>query len=402
LSNLNLFYWSLFTLSVSTSGAAAFELDSLLPANVPGYGTTQRVSILGRIDPEYEPLDFNYGSLSFSPSINGGSGYDSNPNGISSGSATFNLNPSLTAADSELGFGAYIAGAFSTYPEVTGQNTSGYAAALGERMLLPRETLTLAVASINTQVTGFGFNSIAFSQPVTTAVKDIRGSDKIVLGMLTLIPECSVSRYAFQGYPSQDRTDYRQSVTGEFTSGGPVRLVTLLQATESQYQQNAFNANTYGALAGIADEATGLWQIRLLAGAASRQPAVGKVMTEPVLEGSLDWMPTEIDSLSLDLAREIDDPEQESAEGYTVSAAEISFAHEYLRNVIITGSGKVSRAVYFNSSLTETLVNVLLSANWHLNRSLSVDATYAFNDRQANELAAANENIITMGVTWTP
>jgi hypothetical protein len=178
--------------------------------------------------------------------------------------------------------------------------------------------------------------------------------------------------------------------------------VTLLQATQSQYQQNIFNANTYGALAGVADEATGLWQIRLLAGAASRQPAVGKAMTQPVLEASMSWMPTEIDSLSLDLAREIDDPDQESAEGYTLSEAEVSFAHEYLRNVVITGSGQVGRAVYFDSSLIETLFNVLISANWRLNRALSVDATYAFNDRQANELAAANENIITIGVTWTP
>jgi hypothetical protein len=233
-------------------------------------------------------------------------------------------------------------------------------------------------------------------------VKDFHGSDKMALGMLTLTPELSASHYAFQGYPSQDRTDYRQSLTAEFTSGGPARLVTLLQATESQYQQKLYNANTYGALAGIADEATGLWQIRLLAGVASRQPAVGKGKTQPVLEASSSWMPTEIDSVSLDLAREIDDPEQESAEGYTLSEAGISFAHEYLRNVIITGSGNVSRAAYFDSSLMETLVNVLLSANWHLNRALSVNANYAFNNRQANELAAANENIITMGVTWTP
>jgi hypothetical protein len=402
LSNRNLFFWSVLALSVSTKVAAALELDSLLPVNVPGYGTAERVSILGRVDPEYQPSDFNYGTVSFSPSMNGGVGYDSNPNGISAGSSTFNLNPSLIADDTQLGFGAYIAGTFSTYPEVTAQNTSGYTVALGQRVLLPRETLTFALASLSTQVTGFGFNSISFSSPVATTVQDVRGSDKILLGMLTLTPEFSVTHYAFEGYASQDRTDYRQAVTGEFSTGGPARFVALVQATEAQYPQNIFNANTYGALAGIADEATALWQIRLLAGAASRQPAVGKAITQPVLEASLSWMPTEIDSLSLDLSREIDDPEQESAEGYTVSEANISFAHEYLRNVTITGSAKAGRAVYFDSSLIETLVNVLISANWHLNRALSVNATYAFNDRQANELAAANENIITMGVTWTP
>jgi hypothetical protein len=402
LSNAKLFFWSFFSLSVSTSGAAAFELDSLLPATVPGYGTVQSVSILSRVDPEYKPLDFNFGTISFLPSINAGGGYDSNPNGISSGSSAFNLNPSLTAQDAQLGFGAFISGAFSNYPEAAGQNTSGYTVALGERLLLPRETLTLAVASINTQVTGFGFNSIIFSRPVATTVKNVRVSDEILFGVLTLTPVFSVSHYNFSGYSSQDRTDYRQSVTGEFASGGPARFVTLLQATESQYQQQLFNANTFDALAGIADEATGLWQIRLLAGAASHQQMGGKLFNEPVLEASLSWMPSEIDSLSLDLAREVDDPDQESAAGYTLSEANVSISHEYFRNVVITGSAKVSRAVYFDSSLIETLFNVLISTNWHLNRALSVNATYAFNDRQANYLPAANEHIITMGVTWTP
>ncbi len=402
MSNLNLFFWSLLALSVSTNGAAAFELDSLLPADLPGYAPAQRVSILNRIDAQYQPFDFNYGAISLAPSIDAGGGYDSNPNGISNGSSTFNLNPSLTAADTQLGFGAYIAGTVSTYPAVTAQNTSGYTIALGQRVLLPRETLTLAAASISTQVNGFGFNSISFASPVTTAVKDVRGSDRILLGMLTLTPQFSVSHYAFAGYPSQNRTDYRQSLTGEITSGGPARFVTMLQATQSQYQQAFFNANTYAVLAGVADQATGLWQTRVLVGAASRQPTVGKAMIEPVLEASLSWMPSEIDSLSLDLAREIDDPEEESAEGYTLSEADISFAHEYYRNVMITGSGKVSRAVYFDSSLIETLFKLLVSTNWHLNRALSLNATYAFDDRQANYLAAANENIITMGVTWTP
>lgn len=389
-------------LSVSTSGASALELDSLLPENVPGYGALPAVSILGRTDPEYTPFDLNYGTISFSPNIGADGGYDSSPNGIGNGSAVFDLNPSLLIQDAQAGFGGYVAGTFSNYPEAAEQNTTGYTIALGEQALLPRETLTLSAAALRTQETGFGFNTLTLTYPVAANVQDIRGSDKLVLGMLTLTPEISVSRYNFAGYPSQDRTDYRQSLTGEFTSGGPARFVTRLQATQSQYQQQIYNANTYGALAGFADQATDLWQIRMLAGIASRQPAIGKALDAPILEASLSWMPTRIDSLSLDLAREIDDPDQESAEGYTLSQADISIAHEYLRNVILTGSAAAGRAVYFNSPLVETLYNVLTSVNWHLNRALAIEATYAFNDRQSNQLPAANEHIITMGVTWTP
>jgi hypothetical protein len=138
------------------------------------------------------------------------------------------------------------------------------------------------------------------------------------------------------------------------------------------------------------------------AGFATRQPQLGKSLAAPVVEASLSWMPTELDSLRFDLAREIDDPDQESAQGYTLSEADISIAHEYLRNLIITGSGKAGQAMYFNSPLVETLFNALAAINWHLNRALAVQASYAFNDRQANDLPAANEQIITMDVTWTP
>jgi hypothetical protein len=389
-------------LSVSTRGAEALELDSLLPVDVPGYGTPLGVSILDRVQPEYAPFNIEFGTLSFSPTVNAGLGYDSNPNGLAAGSAGFNLNPSLLAEDTQLGVGAYFAGAFSNYPDAAEQNTAGYTVALGEVALLPRETLTLSAAAVGTPETGFGFNTTIFNNPVSATVKDIRGSDKLVLGMLTLTPRFSVSHFDFAGYPSQDRTDYRQSITGEFTSGGPARFVTLLQATESQYRQPAFNANTFGMLFGVADQATGLWQVRMLAGIATRQPKIGKPLVAPVVEASLSWMPSELDSLTLNLAREIDDPDQESAEGYTLSEADISIAHEYLRNVIITGSAKAGQALFFNSPLVETLFNVLATINWHLNRALAVRANYAFNDRQANVLQAANEQIITMDVTWTP
>ena len=388
--------------SVSTSGAAALELDSLLPVDVPGYGSIPGVSILSRVQPEYAPVGINYGSLSFAPVIDAGGGFDSNPNGIAGDSGVLNLRPSLLATDVRLGFGAYAAGDFSNYPKASVQNTAGYTVALGEEALLPRETLILSAALVGTQETGFGFNALTLSAPVDATVKDLRGSDEFVLGMLTLTPRVSVSNYNFAGYSFQNRTDYRQSLTAEFTPGGPARFVTLLQATESQYQDHVFNANTYDALAGVADQATGLWQFRLLGGIATRQPAVGSSLAAPIVEASLSWMPSGIDSVSFDLAREIDDPDQESAEGYTVSEAGISLAHEYLRNVIITGSGKIGHAVYFDSPLVETLFNVLTEINWHLNRALAVNASYAFNDRQANDLPAANEHIITMGVTWTP
>jgi hypothetical protein len=394
--------FSVLLLFLAASNAAALELDTLLPTDVPGYGTAQGVSILSRVHPDYSSLDINIGGLSFEPSINAGGGYDSSPNGAANGSGTLSLIPSILAQDTQLGLGAYIAGNFLNYPSAPTQNTAGYTIALGERAVLPRETITLAAAMLSTQETAFGLDTVTLSQPVTVTVKDLRGSDKIILGMLTLTPQFSASEYGFEDFSSQDRTDYRQSLNADFAEGGPERFVALLHATESQYRQSALNANSYEALAGIADDAPGLWQIRLLAGAATRQAVIGKPITAPVLEASVSWMPGDLDSLSLSLAREIDDPDQVTAAGYTLTQADFTLAHEYLRNVIFTYSAEVSKAVYFDQPLVETLFNTQAAVNWHLNRALALNATYAFNDRQANFLSAVNEHIITLGMTWTP
>ena len=386
----------------AAGNATAMELDTLLPKDIPGYGGAPIISVLDRPQPEYNPLGMNFGGVLFNPDIAAGAGYDSRPNGAGAGSAVLDFTPSMTALDQELGLGAYVSGTYTDYPSATAQNLSGYTIALGEQALLPRHTLDLAAALVGTQETGFGLNTVNISEPIDTTIKMLRGGDSISVGMFVLKPEFSFTHYGFTNFTDQNRTDYRESLTTEFVPGGPVRIVSLLHATESEYRLSAFSANTYSALIGISDEATGLWNFRLLGGAAWRRPAVGGSLAVPVLEASVSWMPTDLDSLELDAAREIDDPDQESATGYTLSEMKLSLAHEYLRNVIITGSFDFSRASFIASPLIESLYAATAAINWHLNRALVVNANYAFNDRQANFLNAANQHVFTLGFTWSP
>jgi hypothetical protein len=391
-----------FLLVAAAGNAIAMELDTLLPTDIPGYGGPPITSVLDRPHPEYTPIGLDTGDVSLAPKIDAGAGYDSDPNGAGASSGAFTFNPSITAVDTVVGFGVYAAGNYTEYPGASDQNLSGYTIALGEHAVLARETLDIAAAWLAAQETGFGLNTVAVTNPVSVTVQDAHGSDAVVCGMVTLTPEISFTKYQFTDYANQNRTDYRQSLTSEISPGGPARFVTLLHATESEYLDPAFNANTYSALAGVADEATGVWNIRLLAGAATRQPETGDSITAPVLEAAISWMPTKLDSLTFDLAREIDDPDQESAAGYTLSEADISIAHEYLRNVMITGSFNFQHAAYFSSPLIESLYSANAAINWHLNRALALSATYAFNDRQANFLKAANQNSFILGITWSP
>jgi hypothetical protein len=388
-------------LAAATHGAAALELDTLLPASVPGFGVASGVSILSRLHPEYQSLGINLGGVSFSPQLQAGAGYDSAPNGTAIASPFGVLTPSLTVTDQALGLGAYVAGTAAQEFDEPAENTAGYTLALGERAQSASDIFSAGVAQLRTQETGFALNTFAPGKPVSVTATEIRLDDKRDFGLFTVTPEFSIDQAKFAGLAAEDSANYRQGLTIDFFSA-PARFVTYLHATETQIRTASSNANTYEALFGFADTADDLWDFRLLAGFAARDPAVGNILMAPVLEASLDWMPGDLDSLSLSIEREIDDPEQESANGYTLTGATISIAHEYLRNVIITGSFHAEHAAYFSSAQEETIFNAEAAITWHLNRAVALAADYQFNDRQANFLRAANENVFTCNVIWTP
>lgn len=210
--------------------AAALEMDALLPPGIPGFGAAQGVTILSRQHPEYESQGITIDGLNLSPAVTAGAGYDSAPNGAATGAAVLNFDPSLLVEDRQLGFGAYAAGAVSQYPNQDSQNTAGYTAALGERVVLPQHSITLAFARLRAQETGFALGALAFSKPVAFTVTALRGADEFATGMFTFKPELSATNTAFPSLPEEDRTDYRQGLTIVFSDGGPARIVGRLQA----------------------------------------------------------------------------------------------------------------------------------------------------------------------------
>jgi len=62
----------------------------------------------------------------------------------------------------------------------------------------------------------------------------------------------------------------------------------------------------------------------------------------------------------------------------------------------------LANAQYIHTDLHEFLATGEVSAQWQLTPALAAEAVYCFNTRQANALSAANEHVVTMGLTWTP
>ena len=388
-------------LSLAGGGASAFDLDDYLPVNISGYGMPFSVVDIDRLRRVDDATGVRLGDVMLNPSLDLNAGFDSAPNGVARGSASFNEMPSLMLSDQQIGLGALVAGTATQFPRTSRQNVAGATVALGDVAVLPRETITVSSAYIKAQETGFALTTLALSRPLAFSVGDLRASDAITAGLFTLKPALSVTRYSFDTLPDLNRTDAREGFTTTYAPGGPGRLVLVLNATQSTVATGFFNADTEEALAGVGDDEAGLLNLRLLAGAAHRQSATGD-LTTPVVEAAADWIPGDLDRLRLKLSREVDDPNQINTTPYTLSEASLSLTHEYLRNVNLEASARVARADYIKSSLRETVISTDDGLSWQLNAMLAVKADYTFNDRQANYLRAANEHVVTLGLLWTP
>jgi hypothetical protein len=383
-----------------TAPAKAQQLDLLLPDDsVPGYG--QKFSVIAEhreLAPGASGWEWNGATLA--PRLDVATGYDSAPNGAA-GSALLNASPSLLIADPVAGFGAYAQVNGSAYPQDASQNTFTAALAGGERIELPRETITIGAAYLRGAQTGFDVDTPILMHPLVFTLTDLRASNEISSGMFTIKPEADAAFYSFPDMPDLDRRDTREALTLSYAPGGPLRYVLRLHATQSDYKTNAPSANTNEILAGMEDKADGLWTISLLAGAARRN-ARDISVTAPVLEGRLDWLPTQLDQVQLAVLREIDDPDEISANPYRLTQGKLSLTHRLLANVIVKGVAKISNVAYMKENSRETLVASSLEIGWYLTPNLALTGSYEFNDRQANYVPAASEHVLTMGLEWTP
>jgi hypothetical protein len=398
---------AVFALVCAASGARAYELDSLLPDDVPGYGAPFAVTgggnrTMGAMGRGLGPAGWQLGGVTVSPGLDLSAGYDSAPNGAAGGSALLRAAPDVAVADEAVGFGGFVGADASAEPDVRGQNTTGLTAALGESAVLPGETVTVSAAWAEAQETGFDLITAALPKPSAFTVADLRASDRLSLGLFEVTPEISVTRDRFSAFGAEDRTVTGEAVTAAYGDGGPGRLVVLARATQSAYAVAAFGADTYQALAGVADDAPALWHVRLLAGLADREPATGRRLTTPVLEAGLDWQPDDLYRVRLKLAREVDNPEEITAAPTTLTLASLSLSDEAMRDVTIIASAQVENAAFLGSALRETLTGIDTTMSWQMTPALSFHADLSWNNRQANQLRAADEAVVTGGVTWTP
>jgi hypothetical protein len=388
-------------LLATAPNAVGLELDTLLPAGIPGFGTAPDITVTSRLQRGFQSQAISLNGITISPELDAATGYDSAPNATQGGSPSFTIAPSLALADPLAGFGAFTSLQISAFPTNAAQNSTDYTIAAGEAAILPQNTLIAAAALIHTAQSGFQLEPTT-NKPTSITATALHASDDFATGMLIITPELSQTRAQSTGARHASSTDNAASLKLQIIPDGVVHLIIYSHASTLSNTDTTQNATDYTALIGLSDEAEGLWQFRLAAGLTSRQPKSGHATLIPIAEAAADWMPDNLTSLEFTAAHEIDDPERIDTASYTISQAKLSVAHEYLRNIILTAGVSLTHAAFFAAPLVETITQTHTDIAWRLNPQLKLTAAYEFNDRQANHLQAANEHIATLSLAWSP
>jgi hypothetical protein len=381
--------------------AWAFELDSLLPSGIPGFGNFPDMTVTSRLKCCDQTQGIEFAGVTISPSISAGLGYDSAPNGAAGGSAAFNFAPSILIADKTIGLGAFAGLQANSYPQNSVQGGSNYTIGIGEKAVLPQNTFNFAAALLRSQQTGFALEPAPTPAATSLTGTALRASDDFARGMIIITPELSYIRATSNTAAGQSATETAAGARLQIIPDGVLHIIAYVHATHLAYSAAGQNGWDYTGLAGIADDEEGLWNFRLLGGFTARVPATGAAVTLPVIEAAADWLPDDLTSLEFSAAHEIDDPDRIDTASYTITEAKLRITHEYLRNIILTAGASVTHAAFFATPLIETITQTDAAIAWRLNSFLKLSADYEFNDRQANHLRAANEHVATLSLAWS-
>ena len=166
---------------------------------------------------------------------------------------------------------------------------------------------------------------------------------------------------------------------GRFVTG-TVRLQDISYENAVSRPRDSF---TWVALAGFEYDFDGVWAARIALGYQQREyrsPLI-KTLEGPALEGRLSWSPSQLTTVTLNVARTIEESIRRDAVSYQRTTGGIRVDHEFLRNVVLGAEIRADRREYEQPNETATDGVIQVSGRWLLNRSVSLTGTYSYNRR---------------------
>jgi hypothetical protein len=394
------------TLGVCLAGRAVAELiTGVFPDGVPGYDDDEGVTVETRLHPEQMPLGLREGAFEFLPQLDESFGYSSNAlsGPYRRGSWEIGTAPSLAIASgwSRDSFGALFSVNDTRYLSVPSQDRTDVTAAVGGRLDVGEDKLTLAAAHLVQHEDQAALDTIASDQPIEFQLDDIRASYAMTRGRWSIEPALQATNWTYdntsiQGVPTSEAYRDRLVVQGGVTVRyelAPLRTVLFVaRAIAQDYTQTppghaSPNSTSYQVLAGIDYEDDPVWRWRLLIGGEARtfSSKLYRQQNTLIAEAGVGWSPSGLTTVNATVSRETGDAAQEGVSGMTYTSARLTIDHEYLRDLLFRAYLGFQRADFFQGGY-QVGTTAGFGVTWVMNRSARLSFTYDQTDVRGSNI----------------
>ncbi len=378
-------------------------------------------------DDPFASLGIRAGGMTYFPAIEESIGYDSNPNRtqLKKGSFVSHTEGELRMQSdwSRHELSGYLRGAYNEYPSVPEASRPEGAGRVGLRLDVLRDTQLNFEGRylIDTQRP----DSPDLASPVKT--RPLIFSEGGTVGVTHRFNRLVAS---LQG--TIDRTDYENARTpsgilidqsdrnvtqygirgrlGYEVTPGFIPFVEALADTRV-YDQRIDNAgfqrssDGVGGRAGTTFEITRLITGEIAAGAVNRRyddPRLGN-LTSPLVDASLVWAITPLTTIKSTAQATVDETTVPDAKGVRTVRGLLEVSHALRRNLIVTGGLTISDYDYQGVPIHERGYGALVRADYKLNRSVAVRASYNW-ERLESSIANSSytANVFLVGMRYAP
>jgi hypothetical protein len=362
------------------------------------------VTVESRPRPDFDPLGVRLGGFRLDGFVEGGMGYDSNvfarENNVKSDvyaqeTATVQLSSDWTrhsvGASALIDSRQYLSQNDLSW---TDWNVGGF----GRYDIDSRSNVDLRYRHYREHLDVFNFDvqSAGITKPVPFDSDEVQVSGSTRFNRLGLV---AIGLYRTFRFEDVDLGGVRQftsdnnfdTVIGALSGSyafNPGRFVTAtVRLQDISYEKSISRGRdsfTWVALLGFEYDFDGVWAGRLGIGYQQRDynsPQI-KALEGPAVEGRVSWSPTQLTTVTFNVARTIEESIRQDAVSYLRTTGGIRVDHEYLRNVLVGGELRADRRNYGGSQGSNATDGVVqLNSRWLLNRSLSLVGTYAYTTR---------------------
>lgn len=390
--------WGFLTLTamICLAGRAVAELmTALFPDGVPGYDVDEGVTVETRIHPELMPVGVREGAFEFLPQLDTSVGYTSNalPGRFRRGSWEVVNAPSLAIGSgwSRDSFGALLSVRDTRFLSLPSQNRTDVTVAVGGRVDIGEDKLTLAAAHLSQHEDRAALGTIASDRPIAFQIDDLRASYMTSSGPWRIEPSVQATNWTFDsttilGAPAtqayRDRVVIQGGVRVDYEFA-PLRRVVFVARTVGQGYthtptgQASPDSTSYQVLAGLDYDDDTVWHWRVLVGGEARRFASKQYRPQNTLiaEAGVGWSPSGMTTVNATVSRETGDAEQQGVSGLIYTSARLTIDHEYLRDLLFKASLGVQKAEFFQGG-QQSGTTAGVGVTWVMNRSARLSFTY--------------------------